>query len=82
MRIIKKFLNVHFRFFTNEMECEKGKQDFSKKVTVLNAINVLIFQYKNAKKTSFKKYTIGLFQRQISDGNRYVLLENQNLKGS
>ena len=43
-------------FFTNEMECERSKQDFSKKVIVLNATSVLIFQYKNARKTSFKKY--------------------------
>ena len=40
-----------------------GKQDFCNKVIVLNATSVLIFDYKNARKTSFKKYyTIGLFQ--------------------
>ena len=54
---------VHFRFFTNEVECERGKQDFSNKVMVLNATSVLIFQYKNARKTSLKKYyAIRLFQ--------------------
>ena len=25
---------VHFGFFTNKMECERGKQDFSKKMIV------------------------------------------------
>ena len=39
-----------------------------------NAISVHIFKYKNARKTSYKKYyTIGLFQllqRQICEGNR------------
>ena len=46
----------HFGFFANEMECERGKQDFSNKVIVLNATSVLIFQYINARKTTFKKY--------------------------
>ena len=54
---------VHFGFFTNEMECERGKQDFSNKVIVLNA-----------RKMSFKKYySISLFQllqRQIYEGYR------------
>ena len=45
-------------FFTNEMECEKGKQDFSNKVIVLNATSVVIFQYQNARKTT--KNTIQL----------------------
>ena len=61
---------VHFRFFTrvNEMECERSKQDLSNKVIVLNATSALIFQYKNARKASFKKYyTIGW---QICEGNR------------
>ena len=54
---------VHFGFFTNKMECERGKQDFSNKVIVLNAPSVLIFQYKNVRKTSYKKYyTVGRFQ--------------------
>ena len=48
-----------------------GKQD---KVIVLNTTSLLIFQYKNAGKTDFKKYyTIGLFQllqKQICEGNR------------
>ena len=40
-----------------------GKQDFGNKLIVLNAISGLIFQYKNAKKMSLKKYyTIKLFQ--------------------
>ena len=55
---------VHFGFFfANEMECKRGKQDFGNIVIVLNATSVLIFQYKNDKKTRFKKYyTISLFQ--------------------
>ena len=78
---IKNF--VHFGLFTNEMECKRGKQGFSNKVIFLNAASFLIFQYKNARKTSLKKfYTIGLFQllqRQICQGNRqYVLPENQD----
>ena len=31
------------------MEFERGKQDFSNKMIVLNTTSVLIFQYKNAK---------------------------------
>ena len=63
MKIIKKITKkmplfpknvVHFGLFTNEMECERDKQDFNNKVIVLNATSVLIFQYKNARKTSFK----------------------------
>ena len=46
---------VHFEHFTSKMECEKGKQNFSNKVIVLNATSTLIFQYKNARKTSLKK---------------------------
>ena len=67
---------VHFGFFTNEMKCERGKQDFSNKVIVFNAASVLIFEYKKKKigKTSIKKYyTIGLFQllqKQICERNR------------
>ena len=34
---------VHFLIFTNDMECESDKQDFSNKVIVLNATSVLIF---------------------------------------
>ena len=41
---------VHFGFFTNTMECERSKQDFTNKVIVLNARSVLIFQQKNARK--------------------------------
>ena len=53
---------MHFGFFTNEVECERGKQDFSNKVMILTATSVLIYQYKNARKTSFKKYdTVDLF---------------------
>ena len=54
---------AHFGVFTNEMEYETDKQDFSNKVIIfLNANSVLIFQhYKNARKTTFKKYyTIGI----------------------
>ena len=55
--------NMYFGFFTNEMECESCKQDFSNKVIVLNATSAIIFQYKNDRKTSCKKYyTICLFQ--------------------
>ena len=50
-----------FWVFTNDMECERFKQDFSNKVFVLKATSVLIFEYKNSRKTNFKKYyTIGL----------------------
>ena len=70
---------VHYGFFANEMECERGKQDFSNKVIALNATSVLIFQY-NYRKTSFKKYyTIGLFQlsqRQICEGNHGCVLDD------
>ena len=62
MPLFPKYV-VHFGFLTYEMECERGKQDFSNKEIVLNSTSVLIFQYKNSRKTSFKKYyTIGLFQ--------------------
>ena len=64
---------VHFGFFPNEMECGSGKQDFSNKVIVFKATSVLIFQYTNVRKTSFKNYyTTGLLQllqRQICEGN-------------
>ena len=51
---------VHFEFFTNEMECERGKEYFGNKVIVLNATSFLVLQYKNARKTSFKiYYTMG-----------------------
>ena len=36
---------VNFEFFTNEIECEMGRQDFSNKVIVVNATSVLIFEY-------------------------------------
>ena len=55
---------MHFVVFL-QMRCNgKGvKQDSSNKVIVPNATSVLIFQYKNARKTDFKKYyTIGQFQ--------------------
>ena len=67
---------VHFGFFTNEMECERSKQDFSNKVIVLTATSALIFQFKNGRKIIFKKYstrTIGLIQllqKQICEENR------------
>ena len=49
---------VHFGLFTNGIW-----EYFSNKVIVLNATSVLMFQYKNAKKTSFNKYyTTDLFQ--------------------
>ena len=58
------------------------KQDFSNKVIILNVTSILIFQYKYDRKTSFKKYIIGIFQllqRQVSEKNRwYVLLENKS----
>ena len=55
---------MQFRLFTTEMDCENVKKDFSNKVIILTATSVLIFQYKYARKTSFKRYyTIG--QRQI-----------------
>ena len=61
------------------------KKIFSNKGIVLNTTSVLIFQYKNARKTGFEiYYTVGLFlllQRQICQENlRYVLLENQNCR--
>ena len=65
MKIIKKYQKkFHYFpkmlgilvFIQNEMECERCKQDFSNKVIVLNATCVIIFQYKNVRKTSFKKY--------------------------
>ena len=71
MRIIKKISKTNavisqkycaYWVSYKEMECERGKQDFSNKVIVLNATSALTFQYKNARKTSFKKYyTIELF---------------------
>ena len=69
-----KKITKNVNFFTKEMEYERGKQDFSNKVIVLNETSILIFQYKNTGKTSFiKYYTISLFQllqRQICEGNR------------
>ena len=42
---------VHFEFFTNEMECERGKQDFSTQMIVFNAEQVsLYFDTKMPKK--------------------------------
>ena len=39
---------MHFEFFTNEMECERGKQDFSNRGILLNATSafILVFQHK------------------------------------
>ena len=81
MKIIKKKTKkiplfpknfVHFVFLQMRWnECERGKQDFSNKMIVLNATSVLIFQYKKSLK---RYYTIGLFQllqRQICEGDRY-----------
>ena len=57
---------VHFGVFTDELECGRGKQDCTNKVIVLNETSVLIFQYQNARKTSFKKYyTIGVERKII-----------------
>ena len=36
---------VYFGVFTNEMECERDKQDCSNKVIVLNATSVLMQLY-------------------------------------
>ena len=33
-------------FFANEVECERGKQDFSNKVIVLNATSLITFNTK------------------------------------
>ena len=47
----------------NLASLSRGKHDFSTKVIVLSATSVLIFQYKYARKTSFKKYyKIALFE--------------------
>ena len=46
---------VHFGFFTNEVECERGKQDCGNKVIIFNATNVLIFQYKKCQGNKFQK---------------------------
>ena len=40
--------------FTYEMERETDKEDFCNKVIFLNVTSVLIFQYRNARKTSVK----------------------------
>ena len=45
---------MFFGFFTNEMKCERSKQNFSNKVILLNATSVLTFEYKKARKTSSK----------------------------
>ena len=39
---------VHFGFLTNEVECERGKQDFSNNVS-------LYLKAKNGRKMIFKK---------------------------
>ena len=53
---------MHFEFLTNAMECERHTQDFNNKIIILNATSVLIFQYKNIRKTKFKKYYLtGIF---------------------
>ena len=46
---------------------------FSNKVIVLNATNVLVFQYKNARKTSFNKYC-------YENGNGVLKIINENSK--
>ena len=38
-----KMLSI-LSFFTNEMECERGKQDFNNKVIVPNETSALIIQ--------------------------------------
>ena len=39
---------VNFGLFTNEMECERGKQDLSNKVIVLNATHAYIIGHYNS----------------------------------
>ena len=55
---------VHFEFFTNEMERERSRQDFSNKVIVVNATSVLIFQYKNTRNFHYYK---GKSAKEIAD---------------
>lgn len=46
---------VHFGFFTNEMECERGKQRFINEVIVFYVTGVLIFEYKKCQENEFQK---------------------------
>ena len=65
---------VHFGCLTNEMECERGNQDFSNKVIVLMQQVSLYFKTKKpGKRISRNVIQFGQFQllqRQISEGNR------------
>ena len=59
---------MHFGFFTNEMECERGKQVFGKKWLFLMQQVCLYLNTKNFRKTRFKKYyTIGLFGKSAKE---------------
>ena len=66
---------VHFGFFTNEMECERCKQDFSNKVIVLNTTSVQIFDTKSPGKRVSKNiiqlvyfnYYKGKSEKEIAD---------------
>ena len=53
-RYFPKMLHFLRFFFTNEMEYERGKQDFSNKMIVLNATSVLIFEYKKCQGNEFQ----------------------------
>ena len=47
MRMVKKLFPKNVVcIFTDEMECERGKQRFNNKVIILNAASILIFEYK------------------------------------
>ena len=62
-----------FGFFLNEMECERSIQDFSNKVIVLNATNVLISIEKcqqNEFQTILYNWSISITTKQICEGNR------------
>ena len=43
---------VYYVFFTNEMKCKRGEQDFRTKVIVLNATSVLIYTKMSEKRVS------------------------------
>ena len=52
----------HFEFFTNEMECERVKQDFSNQVIVFNAI---YFNRKMPGKRVTKNITVELLYSEL-----------------
>ena len=64
MRIIKKIIQkkislfpknvVYFGFFTHDMECERGKHDFSNKVMILMQ-QVSLYFNKNCQENEFQK---------------------------